>query len=518
MKLTITIILNLCTVALGFSQNILSRKPYLQKMGADQVTIHWRTLDAGTASVKYGTDANNLNLESINESPSTLEHVVQLSDLNANTTYYYQILINGNELGDVSEQFFATAPKHGSKDELHFWVIGDAGTGNQTQIDVLNAYLNYSDKKDPDLTLMLGDNAYFTGLDLEYQTNLFDIYSSFYTHVPFFTAFGNHDSYSTNPLTETGAYFSNFDLPSNGELGGEPSNTKAFYSFDYGNVHIISLDANMLQNLLKPGIMIDWLRKDLEQNKQDWTIAIWHHPPYTKGSHDSDTEDELIHMREVINPILEEYGVDLGLGGHSHNYERSYLINGHYGMSETFNPEEHIVRNGTNSDNHFLKLNKKGTMYIVNGNSGGQVSSGNMDHPSTAFSSGLPGSMLLDIVGDEMRGRYLDSDGNLIDEFTLRKPAVTSVQEIESKAYQLSVISSPTDNELNLKYYLPKQTKANLILRDLTGKEIHRTNLNQSSGFHYETINSSNLQSGIYILSLTNDFETLETIKIQLLR
>jgi hypothetical protein len=36
-------------------------------------------------------------------------------------------------------------------------------------------------------------------------------------------------------------------------------------------------------------------------------------------------------MRQYAAPILERYGVDLVLSGHSHNYERSYLLDGHYG-------------------------------------------------------------------------------------------------------------------------------------------------------------------------------------------
>ena len=34
--------------------------------------------------------------------------------------------------------------------------------------------------------------------------------------------------------------------------------------------------------------MAKWLKADLERTKADWVIAFWHHPPYTKGSHDSD--------------------------------------------------------------------------------------------------------------------------------------------------------------------------------------------------------------------------------------
>ena len=81
--------------------------------------------------------------------------------------------------------------------------------------------------------------------------------------------------------------------------------------------------------------MITWVTADLAATDQDWVIAYWHHPPYTKGSHDSDFETELIEMREVFLPVLEQGGVDLVLAGHSHVYERSFLLDQHYGDSTT---------------------------------------------------------------------------------------------------------------------------------------------------------------------------------------
>ena len=75
--------------------------------------------------------------------------------------------------------------------------------------------------------------------------------------------------------------------------------------------------------------MMTWLEADLQNNDKLWVIAFWHHPPYSKGSHDSDTEGKLIDMREIVLPLVEQYGADLVLSGHSHSYERSYLIDGH---------------------------------------------------------------------------------------------------------------------------------------------------------------------------------------------
>ena len=35
-----------------------------------------------------------------------------------------------------------------------------------------------------------------------------------------------------------------------------------------------------------------------------WLVAVFHHPPYTKGTHDSDYEIELVEMRESYLPVL----------------------------------------------------------------------------------------------------------------------------------------------------------------------------------------------------------------------
>ena len=112
-----------------------------------------------------------------------------------------------------------------------------------------------------------------------------------------------------------------------------PSETEHFYSFNYANIHFISLDS-ITANRRPDGRMATWLAKDLAAVTATWTIVLFHHPPYTKGSHDSDSKTDsggrLGDMRRNLLPILEEGGVDLVLCGHSHSYERSFLLDGHY--------------------------------------------------------------------------------------------------------------------------------------------------------------------------------------------
>ena len=100
-----------------------------------------------------------------------------------------------------------------------FWVIGDAGTGQTAQINVRNAYTNYNGTTRTDLWLQLGDNVYDSGMDSEYQTRSFDIYTSLYKTSVSWPAIGNHDTaQATNPPL-TIPYFQTFTLPTAALLG-----------------------------------------------------------------------------------------------------------------------------------------------------------------------------------------------------------------------------------------------------------------------------------------------------------
>ena len=164
-------------------------------------------------------------------------------------------------------------------------------------------------------------------------------------------------------------------LPRDGEAGGLRSGTEAYYSFDYANIHFIVLES-FETNRSANGAMMTWLRDDLLAHDQPWVIAFWHHPPYSKGSHNSDSETELVQMRQNALPILEGAGVDLVLGGHSHSYERSFLIDGHYGNSGGFN-NNNVVDGGNGrpaGDGAYQKATlgaapHEGAVYVVAGSS-----------------------------------------------------------------------------------------------------------------------------------------------------
>jgi hypothetical protein len=399
----------------------LIRGPYLQNGSENSVTLHWRTSQAENSMVEYGTSPQSLTQSVFDPAVST-DHEIQLTGLASGSTYYYSIGTDTQiRAGADADHQFTTFPATGQASATRVWVLGDSGTATAIQTLVRDAYYQWSANRKTDLWLLLGDNAYNDGTDDEYQTALFETYQPTLRSSVVYSTRGNHER-------NEGVYYDIFNLPSAGEAGGLASGSEAYYSFDYANVHFVCLDSDTSSRLVGDP-MITWLENDLASTNQEWIIAYWHHPPYTKGSHNSDSptdsDGRMTEMRERFLPVLESYGVDLVLNGHSHVYERSRLIDGHYNISLTWNPGTMLIDSGDGKESGngaYVKpsASNAGTVYTVTG-SAGKVGSGPLDHPAMYTSQELAGSVALDIDGDRLDLTFVDIDGLVADSFTMRK-------------------------------------------------------------------------------------------------
>ena len=121
-------------------------------------------------------------------------------------------------------------------------------------------------------------------------------------------AAGNHD-YDTGGAAGYFGYF--------GSIAGDP--TKGYYSTDVGGWHIVVLNSNCLDivgGCQTGGAQEQWLRSDLAASTASCTVAIWHHPLFSSGSHVSNVE---------VRPLwqaLYDAGADVVVVGHDHDYER----------------------------------------------------------------------------------------------------------------------------------------------------------------------------------------------------
>ena len=412
----------------------LTRGPYLQQGTASSVIVRWRTNVATNSRVQFGLSAGSLT-STQDDLTSTTEHQVLVTGLSADTQYYYSVGSTTATLATGTEFNFFTSPVIGTPGPVRIWALGDSGTKDATAASVRNGYTTFANNRNTDVWLMLGDNAYDTGTDAEYQAGVFDMYPGYLRQSVLWSTIGNHETaQSTNPNIATTPYFSIFNFPTAGEVGGLASGTEKYYSFDYGRVHFVCLDA-MTSTRVAGSPMLTWLQNDLAATTQDWIIAFFHHPPYTKGSHNSDAESDLVAIRANFIPVLEAGGVDLVLCGHSHAYERSIFLNGHYGLSSTLSPAMKVDVGDGREDGTgaYIKpdgiTSNAGAVYVVAGNgghvtywTGGSTAQFNpTPHPAMYFSELRIGSLVLDVDGNRLDLSFVRETGAVDDRFTILK-------------------------------------------------------------------------------------------------
>ncbi|MBK1856368.1 metallophosphoesterase family protein [Verrucomicrobiaceae bacterium 5K15] len=439
------------SLACTSAQAAVTRSPYLQLATPTSIHIVWRSNREVVPSVRYGKAKDQLDqvcqgqqiltrrtkkhaapgTPPLSTAPhGTYQFEAAITGLEPDTLYYYAVYHGDKRITpDDGSYYFRTHPVAGKERELYFWAVGDSGTGKPIQQKVHQAMIEYNRKhqRSLDMYVHVGDMAYTRGKDDEFQNKFFNMYKTTLRNTVCWAAMGNHEGHTSNGATGVGPFYDAYVNPTKGEAGGAPSGKESYYSYDYARTHFIVLNSHDLDR--RPtASMAQWLREDLARvspKKTDWIIAFWHHPPYTKGSHDSDTEHQLIEMRQHIMPILESAGVDLVLTGHSHIYERSMLIDGAY---ETPTVAENkvlddgdgdITGDGAYQKSPGLKPNQ-GTVQVVTGHGGTTLRRKGFS-PVMKRSLVIHGSTLFTITGKKLKAIMLDSEGRILDRFFIDK-------------------------------------------------------------------------------------------------
>jgi len=393
----------------------LNRGPYLQNPSSTSIVIKWRDFEEEDGKLRYGTSPGELN-ELILVNSDSLVHEVLLENLQPDTRYYYRVNAENDR-----EFSFKTPPLEGEAQATRVWILGDSGTGSSNASDVRDAFYGFNNGVASDLMILLGDNAYSDGSQADYQKGFFNMFEQTLPWTPVWSTLGNHDV-----LSDGGApYFDIFTFPVDGKTGGLPSGTEAYYSFNYSNIHFVSLDSET-SDRSPGGAMYSWLMNDLAANTQDWTVVFFHKPPYSKGAHDSDSKNStMAELRKNYTGVFESYGVDLVFSGHSHSYERSYPILGHRGKSDTFLESMKTDRGDgrRDGDGEYRKTynsTSDGIIYTVAGSSG-KTKSGLLNHPVHYVSMKELGSVVLDFSGDVVDVTFVSPNPEAIDYYTVVK-------------------------------------------------------------------------------------------------
>ncbi|HEX2608008.1 MAG TPA: metallophosphoesterase [Flavisolibacter sp.] len=429
-----------------FSAGLL-RGPYLQMGNQTEITIRWRTTNAENSRIELGTSYGTYPIV-VSDATVLKEHIVRVTGLTADTKYYYRIGNSTNMGSADAGKFFTTAPLATTTRKIRIAAFGDCGRNNTTYQDQnltnYQSYLSTNGIDAPDAWILLGDNAYSTGSDAEYTSNFFGIYGdNILKNHKLYPTPGNHDyaNNTANKPSRAMPYYSNFSTPQNAECGGVASNKPNFYSFDIGNIHFLALDAWGIESdgtemgTSGSTMLKTWLDADLAANTKKWTIAYWHHPPYTKSSHNSDSETELVNIRTNFISFLESRGVDLVINGHAHAYERGYLLRNFTGSWTSFTPALHAV--STSSATYTSNTTcpyvynstpaNHGTVYVVAGSTGasGSVNTG-FGANAFPFSVNDAGIFYFEVEDNRLDAKMLRRNGTVFDQFTIMKDVNTS--------------------------------------------------------------------------------------------
>ncbi len=269
---------------------------------ASAMTVNWVS-DPTTpgAVVEFGTapDFGSRVEGSTEARGQQLFHTVELTDLAPDTLYYYRC---GDGAAEWSARFsFRTAPIAAPSGEIVFAVMGDSRNGPATFARLAEA----AHAIGPDFTLYTGD-AVDNGTSPLQWMEWFEAAGDLDSDAPLMPTLGNHEG-------NAALYFQQFDLPGN----------ERWYSFDWGNVHVVCLDTEAGL----AGEQESWLEADLAAAAANpaitWKVVFFHQPPFSSGwGHGSNQR-----VREAWCPLFDTFGVNLVLSGHEHNYERSGPVN-----------------------------------------------------------------------------------------------------------------------------------------------------------------------------------------------
>ena len=300
----------------------LTNEPYLNPTSnADGKVIRWR--GGSVTTLNYGTDCSNLtqSVAAVAAAGGTAaDKMATLSGLASGTKYFYSLTVTK---GDTNHTFTA----NGAGGKVRVVVAGDGGkdgaSATAKQGASVNGFIKWNGNSPiVDVVFMTGDNAYEAGTDAQWVTNVMPWYKPLFATGTMVPVLGNHDVNQAVGGSGGQDYQAILTLPSNGLTG--QSNTEKFYSWNYGNVHFVSLDSNNVVNTTSA--MYTWANTDLQNNNQTWTVVGFHHAPYINAGLHPDSEGGMKAMRDTFSPMFDKYGVDVVLTGHAHTYARTGFI------------------------------------------------------------------------------------------------------------------------------------------------------------------------------------------------
>jgi hypothetical protein len=332
-------------------------------------------------------------------------HLLRLTGLTPGATTPFRVAVDGVPAAAGTVR---TPGVPGTEAARHAVLGATADTGSAGP----NARANVARMKarGVDAVLTMGDNAYPDGAAAEWGPAFFDVWKGLMPYATMWTGVGDHE-YRT-PFAQP--YLDAVELP-------EGPQGERYYSFDWGDIHVVALDTNCIVPMYAnemgcdAATMVSWLEQDLAATKAPWKIVTMHRPALATGKYGVFPE-----VPRALFAPFEQYGVDLVLQAHNHLYERTWP-----------------AREGVSVKRGDGAYDRPGApVYVTAG--GGSDYLYEFAFPAaewTAFRETTFQHMILTLDGGTLRVESVRPDGSVLDRFEIVKdvppPSADPVQPVE---------------------------------------------------------------------------------------